>query len=591
MNSVAARFLNFIRVGVLVSAGRFPLLITCTSVLAVVGILLVHDAAPKASVIVLQRVLMSAALGVPLAFGITIFRERNSAGRWLELVGLCLLAVYFSLPKAGLFDEPYFYGIQWAFLLAGLHCFCAVIGFLIGTETRGFWQFNRQIFSRFILVSIYSAVLLAGMELALLSADKLFTLKLKYAYADTAILIIGFFHPLFFVAGVPADWKALDSEAGYPRVMKVFTQAVLAPLVAVFTGILYVYALKIAMSREWPHGWVALPVLLLSVFGILAALLLHPLKSDPEERWSRWFTRYFPRALAPLAVLLLLSVRVRISEYGLTELRYVGISAACWLLGWCFAFTWTPSAGIRWVPFSLALIALASGIGPASATALSKKSQQDRFLSLIKTLKIREQMLNPQAPDLWLGEKNYRNLEKILRYLIETHGKESVATILEPIWKSEWNQAQPRPWVLTGEILSSMRVRESRKNEQREHHFWRLERSRAFSESGFLKTSIFPQLRAHSNQKATDGEVWIILEQGALKLGFAETGPFTPVPLEPMLAALPFRSDSNLSPELLRIDWMHEGHSFRIVFRELDGAHFSNGTLQINACELVLFER
>ncbi len=590
MNLFAARFLNFIRVGARVSAGRFPLLITCTSVLAVVGILLVHNAVPKAALI-LQRVLMSAALGVPLAFGITIFRERHSAGRWLELFGLCLLALYFLLPKAGLFDEPYFYGIQWAFLLAGLHCFCAVIGFLNGTETRGFWQFNRQVFARFILVSIYSAVLLAGMQLALLSADKLFTLKLKYAYADTAILIIGFFHPLFFVAGVPRNWDGLDSEAEYPQLMKVFTQAVLAPLVAVFTGILYVYALKIAISREWPHGWVALPVLLLSVFGILAALLLHPLKNDPEERWSRWFTRYFPRALAPLAVLLLLSIRVRISEYGLTELRYVGVVAGFWLLGWCFTFTWTPAAGIRWVPISLGLVALVSGFGPAGASALSKRSQQNRFSSLIETLKIREQILNPQAPDLWLVSENYRNLEQTLRYLIETHGKESLATILEPIWKSEWSQQQLRHWVLSGEILSSMRVRESRKNEQREHHFWHLDQSRALSESGFGRTSIFPGLTARPNEKVTDGEIWMILEKGALKLGFAETGPFTAVPLETMLAALPFRSDSKMPPESLRIDWQHEGRSFRIVFRELDGEHFSDGTVQINTCKLVLFER
>jgi hypothetical protein len=146
MNSVAGRFLNHIRVGALVSAGRFPLLIACTSALAIVGILLVHDAAPKAWVIFLQRVLMSAGLGVPLAFGITIFCERNSVWRWLELIGLCLLSAYFFLPKAGLLDEPHCHGIQWAFLLAGLHCFCAVIGFLVGAETRGLWQFNPQIF-------------------------------------------------------------------------------------------------------------------------------------------------------------------------------------------------------------------------------------------------------------------------------------------------------------------------------------------------------------------------------------------------------------------------------------------------------------
>jgi hypothetical protein len=199
--------------------------------------------------------------------------------------------------------------------------------------------------------------------------------------------------------------------------------------------------------------------------------------------------------------------------------------------------------------------------------------------------------LNPQAPDLWLVSNNYRNLEQTLRYLIETHGKESVATILEPIWKSEWNQQQLRPWVLSGEILSSMRVRESRKNEQREHHFWHLDQSRALSESGFGRTSIFPGLTARPNEKVTDGEIWMILEKGALKLGFAETGPFTAVPLETMLAALPFRSDSKMSPESLRIDWQHEGHYFRIVFRELDGEHFSDGTVQINTCKLVLFER
>jgi hypothetical protein len=590
MNSAAGRFLNHIRVGALVSAGRFPLLIACTSVLAIVGMLLVHNAAPKAWVIFLQRVLMSAGLGVPLAFGITIFCERNSVGRWLELMGLCLLSAYFFIPKAGLFDEPYCHGIQWAFLLAGLHCFCAVIGFLVGAETRGFWQFNLQIFSRFILVSIHSAILLAGMELALLSADKLFTLKLEHAYADAAILILGFFHPLFFVAGVPVDWKALDSEEGYPQLMRVFTQAVLAPLVAVFTGILYVYALRIAITGQWPHGWVALPVLLLSAFGILAALLLHPLKNDPKERWSRWFTKYFPRALAPLAVLLLLSIRVRILEYGLTELRYIGVAAAFWLLAWCFTFTWTPSAGIRWVPVSLGLVALVSAFGPVSASALSRKSQQDRFSSMLETFKIREQMANRGGSDLWLTSDNYRNLERTLRYLLETQGAESVTAMLEPVWKSEWNKAQPRPWVLAGEILSSMKVRESRNNQQREYHYWYLEKNRALSESGFRRTSIFPELRASSIQKVTDGAVWMVLENGALKLGFSETGPFTPVPLDPMFSALPFRTDT-LSTESLKIDWQYEGRDFRIVFLELSGEHSSDRLVLINACKLVLFER
>jgi hypothetical protein len=116
-------------------------------------------------------------------------------------------------------------------------------------------------------------------------------------------------------------------------------------------------------------------------------------------------------------------------------------------------------------------------------------------------------------------------------------------------------------------------------------------KNRALSESGFCRTSIFPELRASSIQKATDGAVCMVLENGAVKLGFSETGPFTPVPLDPMFSALPFRSDRTLSMESLKIDWQYEGRDFRIVFLELSGEHSSDGLVLINACKLVLFER
>ncbi|MGH7936185.1 MAG: hypothetical protein ACREF8_04170 [Chthoniobacterales bacterium] len=73
---------------------------------------------------------------------------------------------------------------------------------------------------------------------------------------------------------------------------------------------------------------------MLAGVGIFAALLLHPLRFREQETWTRWYTRNFPRALAPLIVLLLLSLRVRIADYGFTEERDLGVVAGFWIMSW-----------------------------------------------------------------------------------------------------------------------------------------------------------------------------------------------------------------------------------------------------------------
>ena len=575
---------------VFASAGRFPLVIASTSLLAFIGLIITQFKLPEASKAVLGQLAMTAALGVPLFFGLTIFRERNSYSPLIELLGLPPLLAYFLMVKEPLFNEPYFYGIQWALLFAGLHLCCAAIGFCFGAETRGFWQFNRQMFSRFIIASVYSGVLLAGMEMAIMSAVKLFDLNLKdHIYADAAVIIFGFFHPLFFISGLPADWTALDSDSEYPHLMKVFTQIVLAPLVAVFTIILYGYSLRILITKQWPHGWVALPILLLSGFGILAVLLLHPLKDKLQERWARWFTRCFPRALAPLSLLLLLSVKVRISEYGWTEPRYLGVAASLWLLLWSTVFTFKPASGIRWVPVSLALVAFATVLGPFNATSICRQSQHARFCRMLENCGVLGYVTARPASEIKLENAQYNDLHATLKYLLQTHGTKSVSSILKPIWKDEWKQSRKGSYSISQEILASLWIKRMPQNKG--YVSWRLDSSKTLTQSGFTQTSIFGQIRRDFTKKATDGAVWLMIEDGALKLGYAQEGPFTAIPLRSMFDALPVESHYNLSPELLTVDWTHEGKFFRVVFTELGGTQSIKEEVSIDYCKVVLFTR
>jgi hypothetical protein len=592
MIQAASKLWHDLKRGAILSIGRFPLLIVCTSMIAIVELIRVQLGLPKGNSLILNEVQMIGAVGVPLFFGLTLFRERVQCTPLIELLGIPLLVGYYFLPKAALFREPYASSIQWGLLLVGLHLLCAVIGFFRGPETRGFWQFNRQIFSRFILASTYTVILVAGMELAIYSADKLFNLKLNHSYSNAAVIIIGFFHPIFFVSGVPSDWRALDSDSKYPNVLKVFTQIVLAPLVAVFTVILYVYALKIASLGQWPKGWVALPVILLSGFGILAVLLLHPIKDDPQQRWARWFTKFFPKALAPLAVLLLLSVRIRIMEYGLTEPRYVGGVAAFWLLVWSFILIRNPRSGIRWIPTSLAVLGFVSAIGPVSATALSLKSQHARFCEMLEKRGRLDLVTPPPETSIELDKREYTNLRVTLIYLLTTHGRDSVSGVLKPVWKDEWNQASQPAYSVASGILSALHLSEKPDDRRARNDIWALNARKPLTQAGYQRVSIFPELRdGGAYSKCSDGVVWVAIEGEVLKLAFAQDGPFTEVPLDSLSQKLPSRSDNQLSPESLSVDWECEGHSLRIVFQEILGRRSASGALLIKSCRLVLFER
>ena len=98
----------------------------------------------------------------------------------------------------------------------------------------------------------------------MVSADKLFQLKLDKEYGDLFFLMVGLFQPTFFLAGVPRDFAALDLDIDYPRGLKAFTQFALAPLVAV----LHCHSLRLRnQNHRYPKlaarlGSVARPALI-----------------------------------------------------------------------------------------------------------------------------------------------------------------------------------------------------------------------------------------------------------------------------------------------------------------------------------------
>ena len=283
-----------------------------------------------------------------------------------------------------------------------------------------FWHFNKTIFLRFLTGVLFSMILYAGISVALLSIQTLFDYRFNGNIFFRLFIIVSVgFNSIFFLAGVPGlpggDSRIPPPETIYPKILKIFTQYVLIPLLTIYFGILIVYELKIALSFQLPKGTVSYLVLGYSGFGILSYLLIYPLKDGEGNEWIRYFSKLFFWLMVPLLILLFIAIGVRVSDYGLTEKRYLIIALALWLSTISLYFSLSRSPRLVLIPITLFITLVLSVVGPQSATNLSRISQQTRLGKLLKSS----------------DTDSLTQKESVVRYLTDFHGLESLQPYTE----------------------------------------------------------------------------------------------------------------------------------------------------------------
>lgn len=413
----------------------------------------------------LWKIVMCCGLGLNLFLALGLFSERKNHGAvqkyLLQLIALLLVAAYyFLLPefrKMTLSDAT-----RYSLFSVGLHMLVAFAPFIAKGEINGFWQFNKNLFLRFLLSVLYSGVLYLGLALALLAVDQLFNAEIKgERYGQLWFLLAGIFNTWFFLAGVPENLQELETTTDYPKGLKIFTQFVLLPLVTIYLFILYAYGIKIIIQWELPKGWVSWLVNAFSVFGILSLLLIYPIRNEEGNKWITIFSRWFYRALFPLIVLLGIAIGKRVMQYGITENRYFVLVVALWLAVIAAYFLLSKTKNIKVIPVTLCIIAFLSSFGPWSAFSVSEKSQVNRLEKLLTEEKILVQGKIKRAADT-ISDKNGRQIVSIVHYLNDHHGFNSIKpwfienldTVLAPKDSNDYVYE-------TGKILSMMGVEDN----------------------------------------------------------------------------------------------------------------------------------
>ncbi len=407
------------------SAGRFPYVLAASLVAAYAAMSLVNSHGESADKV---RLLLPAVLGLSLLFALTLLAERRVnaplARAAVPMLGvLVLVAVWAAWPG---WSTPV-QALRYAQLAVAFHLLVAFLPYAGYAEANGFWHYNKGLLLRFVTAALYSAVLYAGLALALVAVDKLFGIHIPgETYPRLWIVIAFVFNTWFFVSGVPRGLEQLESWNEYPTELRMFSQYILVPIVAIYLTILTLYLGKVLITRQWPSGWIGYLVSSVASVGTLSWLLVYPLEAQPEYAWVKRFTRGFYLVLLPSIVMLWFAIGKRVAQYGITEPRYFLIVLSVWLAGIAVYYSVSRSRSIKLIPASLAGVALITFAGPWGAYSVSRASQTGRLEGVL----VRDAMLangKLVAPTRDVPFEDRRELSAGFRYLLATHGRPSIA--------------------------------------------------------------------------------------------------------------------------------------------------------------------
>lgn len=346
-----------------------------------------------------------------------IFSESRKAKPWLlqGAVALVLVGYYFSLPV----DFREFKNIHTArvFLFnVILALTITLIPFWRRGTANGFWHYSKRVCLRFIFAFISSATLFAGIALSLASVNFLFGVEIDYHwYTRLWIVMAGTVAPMIFLAGLPKDYEALDEESEYFRVIKIFSQYILLPLLGLYAVILYAYGAKIILIQEWPKGLVSSLILAFSAIGIVAMLLLFPERE--KSPWIKKVSKIFYFSLLPLTALLFGAIYIRIKTYGLTPDRLGVVLGGFWILAMAVYFARSEKYDIRVIHISLIALILIAVFSPWNIFSFSAENQKGRLEEILTDKKILMDGKIKKAEEVTLTQEEYDQIYSIVQLI------------------------------------------------------------------------------------------------------------------------------------------------------------------------------
>ena len=364
-------------------------------------------------------------LGVLLNVAVTLFLEefkKQSYRISLNLLSIVLLAVYcFTLPlKLAEYQILQVVALGIVFVLTAFF-----VSFLKRNNEIPFWNFSRNSIIQVIIASVFSIVLFAGLNLAILSLEKLFNIYIdSKVHLNIAVVCFVLFAPLYFLSNLPDELEKRKQDISFNNIIKIFAIYILLPILAAYTIILYAYLFQIIIKWQLPNGWVSMLVSILGMGGFLSMLILYPLQLEKKNRVVTLLSRYFPILLFPLLVLMSIGIARRLGDYGMTINRLYVLILNAWFYGICIYLFLTKTNHLKWIVISFTTVLFLSSVGPWSVfnvTKLILVNEIGQLLNEAKLLKDGELIDNTQN-NIVINSKLVGSLSEDIKYVCNNYG-------------------------------------------------------------------------------------------------------------------------------------------------------------------------
>ena len=420
---------------------RFPLTILCGIIVFLLSVYVIENSDMKNHNLLseIHKMLTLIGLSLPLTAALELIREKYLSDknkciiRVLNVVIAVIFIIFYRFyylngkDKAGILILN---NIEKLIATGIIFFLLFLLVPIIGKKDEEEKYFQSVVVDKTVTI-LYSMVLFLGLTAVFLTVDGLSLIKLKeQIYIEIWLFVVFVFAMIFFASKL----KKVDENLEEYEIHKIFRfliYFIVIPLITIYTGILYIYFGKMLITKSWPQGLVSHLILWYTIFSLFIMIMVTPMTK--KDLAAKAFKKYFPFVSVPLLILSIVSISKRISQYGVTELRYFIVLLAIWLI-FCMVSS-IFKARLSVILISLIAVVYISVFSPINNRRITIMSQNKRLERiLIKHGLLKDGKL---VKNSGLNENQKYEITDVLNYILGIRDKKDGVRNLYPFGKED----------------------------------------------------------------------------------------------------------------------------------------------------------
>ena len=360
---------------------RFPVTIILAFMHFITGIYIAEVRSFQSDEFVEVNLLLFGSIFITAMFEMLYEKYFYKKNRWLVRGAYSVLTFVVSV----IFYVEYlrtndYYNIYYFTLIPISMVLFLLIPILRKKESRE--KYLQSVFSNFVTTGIFAAVLWVGIEIILATVNYLFFYSGDSLFFRLTTYSFWFITEVFGASLFLSLLKKPDDNLEnyeFPFIFNLLIKFVIIPLIIIYTGVLYIYMMKVLISMHLPKGLISHLVLWYTAFSVAVMILITPFTQ--KDKFFENFKKYFPYFSIPLIFASLFAVFQRTYQYGITENRYYVLISIFWLL-FCMIL-YIRKMNITGIFISLITCLVISVYTPLSAKNISNFSQSQRLKRML----------------------------------------------------------------------------------------------------------------------------------------------------------------------------------------------------------------